>query len=83
MADAAAYSIRIEGEANGEAANAYINKVQALIDNLYENTQNTMTYKECTDIVLSIIFYDTWDGKLPEVLTNDTLSSMIGGLITK
>ncbi|MDE7264085.1 MAG: hypothetical protein K2N64_05445 [Anaeroplasmataceae bacterium] len=83
LADAAAYSIRIEGEANGEAANAYINKVQALIDNLYENTQNTMTYKECTDIVLSIIFYDTWDGKLPEVLTNDTLSSMIGGLITK
>lgn len=83
LADAAAYSIRIEGEANGEAANAYINKVQALIDDLYTSTSNTLTYKECTDIVLSIIFYDTWDGKLPEVLTNDALSSMIGGLITK
>ncbi len=82
LADATAYSIRIEGEANGEAANAYINKVQALIDELYKSTSGTMTYKECTDIVLSIIFYDTWDGKLPEVLTNDSLSSMIGGLIT-
>ncbi|MDE7161366.1 MAG: hypothetical protein K2N65_01260, partial [Anaeroplasmataceae bacterium] len=82
LAEATAYSIRIEGEANGEAANAYINKVQSLIDNLYTNTANTMTYKECTDIVLSIIFYDTWDGKLPEVLTNDSLSSLIGGLIT-
>ncbi len=82
LADATAYSIRIEGEANGEAANAYINKVQALIDNLYENTSSTMTYKECTDIVLSIIFYDTWDGKLPEVLTSDSLSSLIGSLIT-
>lgn len=83
LADAAAYSIRIEGEANGEAANAYINKVQTLIDDLYTSTSNNLTYKECTDIVLSIIFYDTWDGKLPEVLTNETLSSMIGGLIAK
>lgn len=83
LAEATAYSIRIEGEANGEAANAYINKVQALIDSLYVNTSNTMSYKECTDIVLSIIFYDTWDGKLPEVLTSDSLSSLIGGLITQ
>lgn len=82
LAEATAYSIRIEGEANGEAANAYINKVQSLIDALYTNTANTMSYKECTDIVLSIIFYDTWDGKLPEVLTSDSLSSLIGGLIT-
>ena len=33
-------------------------------------------------MVLSIVFYDSWDGKLPEVLTSDSLSSMIGSLIT-
>ena len=47
------------------------------------NLNNTLTYAECTDLVLSIIFYDTWDGKLPEVLTSDSLSSMIGGLLAK
>lgn len=83
LADATAYSIRIEGEASGEAASAYIDKVQAMIDTLYSNTGQTMSYKECTDIVLSIIFYDTWDGKLPEVLTSDSLSSLIGSLITQ
>ena len=53
-----------------------------MIDNLYNNLNNTLTYSECTDLVLSIIFYDTWDGVLPEVLTSDSLSGMIGGLLT-
>lgn len=82
LAEATAYSIRIEGEANGEAASAYIQKVEGMIDNLYTNLSNTMSYAECTDLVLSIIFYDTWDGKLPEVLTSDSLSAMIGSMIT-
>lgn len=81
LAEAQAYSIRIEGEASGEAASAYINKVEGMIDTLHTNMNSTMSYKECTDIVLSIIFYDTWDGKLPEVLTSDSLSSLIGSLI--
>lgn len=81
LADATAYSIRIEGEASGEAASAYIDKVQTMIDTLYTNLGQNMSYQECTDIVLSIIFYDTWDGKLPEVLTSDSLSSLIGSLI--
>ena len=52
------------------------------IDSLYENSAQTLTYEQCSDLVLSIVFYDTWDGVLPEVLTSDSLSSMIGSLIT-
>jgi hypothetical protein len=52
-----------------------------MIDNLNENLNGAMSYEECADLVLSIIFYDTWDGELPEVLTSDSLSSMIGGMI--
>ena len=83
LADAEAYAIRVQGEANGEAASAYISKVEGMIDNLHQNLGNTMSYQECTDLVLSIIFYDTWDGKLPEVLTSDSLSGLIGGLLTE
>ena len=81
LAEAEAYAIKTVGSARGEAENAYVEKVKAMIDNLYENSQNTLTYKECTDIVLGIIFYDTWNGELPEVLTSDSLSALIGSLI--
>lgn len=81
LADAEAYAIKVEGEATGDAASAYITKVEGMISTLHENMNGTLTYEECTDIVLSIIFYDTWDGKLPEVLTSDSLSAMIGGLL--
>lgn len=40
-----------------------------------------MPYSECADLILGIIFYETWDGKLPEVVTNDSLSALIGALI--
>ena len=54
-----------------------------MIDGLYTNSNQQLTYEECSDLVLSIVFYDTWDGVLPEVLTSDSLSSMIGSLIAK
>jgi hypothetical protein len=41
-----------------------------------------MSYEKCSTLILNIIFYNTWDGKLPEVLTNDSLSALIGKLIT-
>ena len=53
-----------------------------MVDSLYENMQGTLTYEQCSEMVLSIVFYNSWDGKLPEVLTSDSLSSMIGSLIT-
>lgn len=40
-----------------------------------------MSYSKCADLILNIIFYNTWDGKLPEVVTNDSLSSLIGALV--
>lgn len=83
LADAEAYAITQEGNAQGEAASAYVNKVKSMIDNLYENMNGTLTYEQCSQMVLSIVFYDSWNGELPEVLTSDSLSSMIGSLITK
>lgn len=81
LADAEAYAIKTVGSARGEAEQAYVEKIKAMIDNLYENLQETMTYKECTDIVLGIVFYDIWNGELPGVLTSDSLSALIGSLI--
>ena len=82
LADASAYAITQEGNAQGEAAAAYVNQVNDMIEGLYDNMQGTLTYEQCADMVLSIIFYDNWNGELPEVLTSDSLSSMIGSLIT-
>ena len=83
LADAQAYAIKTEGEAKGEASSAYVQKIKEMIDALYENSNQALTYDECSNLVLSIVFYDTWDGVLPEVLTSDSLSSMIGSLITQ
>ena len=52
-----------------------------MIDNLYENMNGTMTYSECSNLVLSIIFYNTWNGELPTTLTSDSLSALIGSLL--
>lgn len=82
LADASAYAISQEGNAQGEAASAYVNNILKMIDGLYENMQGQLTYEQCSEMVLSIVFYDSWDGKLPEVLTSDSLSSMIGSLIS-
>lgn len=80
LAEAEAYAIKTKGEANAETATAYTTKIMEMIDTMKANS--LLSYKESADLVLSIVFYDTWDGKLPEVLTSDSLSSMIGGLIT-
>lgn len=82
LADASAYAISQEGNAQGQAASAYVNNILKMIDGLYENMQGQLTYEQCSEMVLSIVFYDSWDGKLPEVLTSDSLSSMIGSLIS-
>lgn len=83
LADAEAYATRVRGEANGEAESSYIEKIMKMIDNLYDEMGGTLTYTECASIVLNIIFYNTWDGKLPEVMTGDALEGLIGGLITQ
>lgn len=80
LADAQAYAVKVDGQANADAATAYVTKINDMITNIQTNTG--LSYSESADLVLSIVFYDTWDGKLPEVLTSDSLSAMIGGLIS-
>ena len=41
----------------------------------------TLTYAQCADTILSIVFYNSWNGVLPTTLTSDELSSLIGTLI--
>lgn len=79
LADAQAYAIRIEGEATAETATAYTTKIMDMIANMQE--ASNLTYEQSADLVLSIVFYDSWDGKLPNVLTSDSLSSLIGSLL--
>lgn len=44
-------------------------------------TTETLTYAQCADTILSIVFYNSWNGVLPTTLTSDELSSLIGTLI--
>ncbi len=79
LADAAAYAVKVKGEADADAATAYVDRINAMISNI--QTSAGLSYENAANLVLSIVFYDIWDGKLPEVLTSDNLTSMIGGLI--
>lgn len=91
-AETQAQAQKIQAEAEAEvkkiAADAEAYKVETektavtdMIDALYEKYQSSLTYEQCAEIVLQTIFYEKWDGKLPEVLTSDSLSSLIGSLI--
>ena len=82
LADAESYATKVNGEAQGEAESAYVNKIVGMVDDLHTNMP-TLSYNECAQIVLSIIFYDTWNGILPEVMTGEALEGLIGGLISK
>lgn len=79
LADAEAYAVKTKGEADAETATAYVNKINDMITNIQDNTG--LEYKESAELVLSIVFYDTWNGELPQVLTSDSLSSLIGSLL--
>ncbi len=79
LAEAEAYALKVAGEGAAEAATAYIEKINAMIENI--QTSTGMSYQESASLVLSIVFYDTWNGELPQVLTSDSLSALIGSLI--
>ncbi len=90
LADATVAKIKAESEAEvlGIGAEAEAKKIEIeklaiikLIDNIYAQNKDTLTYAQCSEIVLQTIFYENWDGKLPDVLTSDSLSSLIGSLI--
>ena len=92
-AETEAQAKKIQAEAEAEvkkiAADAEAYKVETektavtdMIDTLYEKYKTELTYEQCAEIVLQTIFYETWNGELPEVLTSDSLSSLIGSLIS-
>ena len=92
QAEAEAAVEKIKAEAEAEivkiAADAEAYKVEKeksaiieMIDSIYQQYNSSLTYEQCSEIVLQTIFFDKWNGELPEVLTSDSLSSLIGSLI--
>ncbi|MCB9498759.1 MAG: hypothetical protein H6687_02590 [Bacillales bacterium] len=80
LADAEAYAIKVQGQGEAEAATAYINEINDMIAVIED--ANSMTYADAATVVLQIVFYEKWDGVLPSVLTSDSLSALIGSLIS-
>ncbi len=80
-AEAEAEVKRIEADAEAYKVETEKTAITDMIDSIYVKYQSSLTYEQCAEIVLQTIFYEKWDGKLPEVLTSDSLSSLIGSLI--
>lgn len=85
--------LMIEAEAHAEvvriAAQAQADKIEfekkALANMISEYITSfpTLTEKEVATIVLQTVFYEKWNGILPEVVTGDSLEALLGSLITK
>lgn len=83
--------LMIEAEAQAEvvriAAQAQADKIefekQAIANMISEYIKSfpTLTEKEVATIVLQTIFYEKWDGVLPEVVTGEALEALLGSLI--
>lgn len=80
-AEAEAEVKRIEADAEAYKVETEKTAITDMIDTLYTKYGTTLSYEQCAEIVLQTIFYETWNGELPEVLTSDSLSSLIGSLI--
>ncbi len=83
-AEAEAAIVRIKAEA--EAAKVELEKtaISDMIDAIYErsNKEGTqlLTYTQCAEIVLKQIYYDKWDGVLPDYLGGDNASIILPSL---
>ena len=82
QAEAEAEVKKIAADAEAYKVNAEKSAVTDMIDALYEKYNASLSYKECAEIVLQTLFYETWNGEFPEVVTSDSLSSLIGSLIS-
>lgn len=80
-AEAEAEVKRIEADAEAYKVETEKTAITDMIDTIYNKYQASLSYEQCAEIVLQTIFYEKWDGKLPEVLTSDSLSGLIGSLI--
>ncbi len=80
-ANAEAEIIRIEADAEAYKTEIEKTAITDMIDSLYNTYKDTLSYSECAAIVLQTFFYEKWNGQLPQVLTSDSLSALIGSLI--
>ncbi|MBQ8293740.1 MAG: hypothetical protein IJX78_08075 [Bacilli bacterium] len=81
-AEAKAEVMKIEADAEAYKVETEKSAIVDMIDAIYVKYQSSLTYEQCAEIVLQTIFYEKWDGKLPEVLTSDSLSGLIGSLVS-
>jgi hypothetical protein len=42
---------------------------------------SSLTEKEVAQVIMQTIYYDTWNGELPQVLTDDALSALMGKIV--
>ena len=80
-AEAEAEIVRIAADAEAYKVEKEKSAIIEMIDSIYQQYNSSLTYEQCSEIVLQTIFFDKWNGELPEVLTSDSLSSLIGSLI--
>ncbi len=81
-AQAQAEVVRIAAEAQADKIE-FEKRALATMITEYIDAFPTLTEIEVAQIVLQTVFYETWNGELPQVVTGDSLEAIIGGLLTK
>lgn len=79
-AEAQAEVVRIAAEAQADKIEFEKRALATMISEYIESFP-TLTEKEVAGIILQTVFYETWDGVLPEVVTGDALEALLGSLI--
>lgn len=64
-----------------DSAQVKIDPTTGYIISFPKAATETLTYAQCADTILSIVFYNSWNGVLPTTLTSDQLSALIGALL--
>jgi regulator of protease activity HflC (stomatin/prohibitin superfamily) len=81
-ATAQAEVVRIAAQAEADKIE-FEKKALANMISEYIKSFPTLTEKEVAGIVLQTVFFEKWNGVLPEVVTGDALEALLGSLLTK
>lgn len=84
-ANAEAEIVRIKAQAEADKVGLEKTAIADMINDIYEKTKQDdgtylLTYKQCAEIVLQQIYYDKWDGVLPDYLGGDNTSIILPSL---
>lgn len=74
IANAEAEVIRIQAQAEADRINLEKTAIQNAINELFELSQTTdtpLTYEQAAEIILQQIYYDNWNGELPDYVGGD------------